>query len=191
MNKIEQGAELLLQGLAELGLDLSDPNFTDTPKRVAKAYQEIFSGLIDVDKQITNILQSSFPANNKCDEMIISVNNLIYSMCPHHLLPVEYLIDIAYIPSDKGYVLGISKLSRIAEILAKRPVLQETLTTDIGKAIERVNPRGVAVKVKGNHFCVRMRGVKKQSSIITSYTSGSFRNNPATRNEFFELTRGN
>jgi len=191
LNKIEQGAELLLQGLAELGLDLSDPNFTDTPKRVAKAYQEIFSGLIDVDKQITNILQSSFPANNKCDEMIISVNNLIYSMCPHHLLPVEYLIDIAYIPSDKGYVLGISKLSRIAEILAKRPVLQETLTTDIGKAIERVNPRGVAVKVKGNHFCVRMRGVKKQSSIITSYTSGSFRNNPATRNEFFELTRGN
>jgi GTP cyclohydrolase I len=188
-NRIEEGAALILKGLAEdYGLDLTDPNLTDTPKRIAKAYAEIFSGIFQTEKQIEEILKSKFPADN-CDEMILSGNNVVFSMCPHHVLPVEYTIDIAYIPSSDGFVLGISKLSRVAEILAKRLVLQEQLTIDIGKAIEKINPKGVAVKVKGEHFCVKMRGVKKQSFVVTSYTSGVFRNDPATRAEFFSLVK--
>lgn len=188
MSKIKDSIILLLEGLSEeYGLDIKDVNFKDTPDRVERAYAEIFSGIKDTRIQIRDILLSRFPSNG-VSEMIISKGNLVYSVCPHHLLPVRYVIDIAYIPGDE-WVLGISKLARIAEVLAKRPVLQETMTEDIGKVLdEGLETLGVGVKVEGKHFCVKMRGAKQHnSSVITSYTSGAFRDSYNTRMEFLKL----
>lgn len=187
MKKIEEGVRLILEALQqEFGLDLMNENFKDTPARVARAYTEIFSGLKDTQVQIDKVLSSKFPSEGY-DQMVISSGNKVFSMCPHHLLPVEYDIDLAYIPSKKGFVLGISKLSRIAQILARRPVLQEQLTKEIGESLGRVEPEGTMVRVKGIHYCMRMRGVRQLASTITSYNSGSFKDNVATREEFLSL----
>jgi GTP cyclohydrolase I len=189
MKSIEEGTTLILKGLnQELDLDLTDVNFKDTPKRVARAFWEIFSGLKDTEKQIDSILSSKFPGEGY-DQMIISKQNKAFSMCPHHLLPVEYDIDIGYIPSAEGFVLGISKLSRIALVLARRPVMQETFTKELGEALEKVKPLGVMIRVTGIHYCMRMRGAKQLASTITSYTSGVFRDKPVAREEFMLLIK--
>lgn len=186
---IEKGAHLILKGLSQdLGLDLSDVNFKDTPKRFARAFAEIFSGLKDTEAQVDSILSSKFPGEGY-DQMIISKGNKAFSMCPHHLLPVEYDIDIGYIPSTEGYVLGISKLSRLASVLSKRPLMQETFTKDLGEALEKVKPLGVMIRVTGIHFCMRMRGAKQMAATVTSYTSGVFRDNQASREEFTLLIK--
>lgn len=170
-----------------LGLDLSDPNLADTPARVAKAYKEIFSGMENTEEQIKKILSSRFPAED-FDEMITIRDHITYSMCPHHFLPVEYVCNVSYIPSVKeGFVLGASKLARLADVLAARPVLQETFTRDIGRYLnEVIKPIGVAVHVKGTHFCMKMRGVKSpNSSMVTTCTLGVYRTNHITKAEFF------
>jgi GTP cyclohydrolase IA len=182
---IENGVVLILQGLKRsFGLNLDDVNLKDTPKRVARAYAEIFSGIKDTDSQVDEILDSKFPGEGY-DEMVVCSGIKVYSMCPHHLLPVEYTVNLAYIPKES--VLGISKLSRLADILARRPVLQEILTRDIGKALERLGPLGVAVTVSGIHYCMKMRGIKKEGSVITSYVFGAFREDQKTKEEFFTI----
>lgn len=184
---IEKGVVLILKGLKKaFGLSIKDVNFKDTPKRVARAYSEIFSGIKDTDSQVEEILSSKFPSEGY-DEMVVCSGIKVYSMCPHHLLPVEYAVSLAYIPKDS--VLGVSKLARLAEILAKRPVLQELLTRDIGKSLERLNPLGVAVSVSGVHFCMKMRGVRKEGSIITNYVSGAFREDQKTKEEFLTVIK--
>ncbi|MBA7538785.1 GTP cyclohydrolase 1 [subsurface metagenome] len=186
-NYIEKGVHYILLGLAnDYGLDLTDVNFEGTPKRVARMYGEIFGGIKDTKQQIKNILDSSFPSTNK--EMIIAKNISVYSMCPHHFLPVSYSVDLGYIPN--GNVLGVSKLTRLVEILAKRPVLQETLTEEIANYLQKINTLGVMVIVKGQHYCMKMRGVKQQNStIITSAVRGVFDEDIKTRNEFMELVK--
>lgn len=187
-NEIKAGVEQIFIGLNRgLGLNLKDENFTDTPKRVAKAYFEIFGGVKDTDKQIEEILSSSFPSDGY-DQMIVCSGIRAYSMCPHHLLPVEYDVNVGYIPAEDGSVLGVSKLARIVEVLAKQPILQETLTKQIGESLERVRPGGVMVTVSGTHYCMRMRGVKMQAGgITTSYNSGAFRDDAKTREEFLQI----
>lgn len=166
-----------------LNLDMHDPNFLETPRRVAKAYKEIFAGLsLDADKELEKILKTTFPA--KYNEMVVAKNLQSWSMCPHHFLPVRLKVDLAYIPDEK--VLGLSKMPRIVNLLAAKPCLQEQLTTDIVKAIEDIlKPKGAIVRVSGEHLCMQMRGVKsRDSEVITTAFIGCFENE-TTKAEFF------
>jgi len=188
VDAVKLGMELILSGLKnKYGLEL-DENFTDTPDRVSRLYDEIFSGIKDTQKQISKILNSAFPTGY--DQMILLKDIEVFSMCPHHFLPVRYLISVAYIPSEGGRVLGISKLARLVEILAKRPVLQEQLTEDITKNLLSLNIKGAACVVKGVHYCMVMRGVKQSNAItITSSLKGAFLSKLEARQEFLELIR--
>lgn len=189
LSSIEKGFHFILKGLRdEFGLDLMDENFEGTPKRIARAYYEIFEGVRDTKKRIESILDSKFPAG-KYNQMIISSNIEVYSMCPHHFLPVVYHIDVGYIPASKGFVLGISKLSRLVEILARRPIIQEALTQEIGVYLNAVKPLGVMVIVRGEHYCMKMRGVKQSNAtMVTSYVSGAFLKDQKVRDEFTMLS---
>lgn len=186
---VQEATEMLLQGL---GLDLNDPNFKDTPARVMRSYRETCDGLVNLEHKLEQILKTSFPSDGY-NGMIVETGITIYSLCPHHLLPVSYSIDIGYIPSKNKEVLGASKLSRVADILGRRPVLQETFTLDILQCFEHVSPEGVAVIVSGSHQCMRCRGIRQKDSMLhTSLMTGSFKENQATREEFFHLVnRGN
>jgi GTP cyclohydrolase I len=180
--KVEKGMEIILQGLQEeFGLDINSEHFKDTPKRVMRSYAEIFRGLKDTPERIRKILSTAF--NSSLDEMVLIKDIEVFSTCPHHFLPVFYSVAVAYIPDGK--VLGLSKLPRIVELLAQRPVVQEDLTQEIAAALMSIKPKGVAVTVTGKHNCMRMRGVKQaKSSAITTVVLGAFRDNPTTRNEF-------
>ncbi len=184
---IEKGAIYILKGLEkEFGLNLKDDNFKDTPKRIARAYYEIFKG-INADAELKQIAETSFPSTY--DGMIIVSDIRCFSMCPHHFLPVEYKVDVGYIPNKK--TVGISKLSRIVEVLSKAPELQETFTQKISNILEKeLKPKGVIVQVKGRHLCMVMRGVKKVDSwTLTSSITGAFKKDNATREEFILLIR--
>lgn len=181
---IQKATEMLLDGL---GLDLNDPNFKDTPARVMRSYRETCDGLVNLENKLEQILKTSFPSDGY-NGMIVETGITVYSLCPHHLLPVSYSLDIGYIPSKNKEVLGASKLSRVADILGRRPVLQETFTLDILQCFEHVSPEGVAVIVSGRHQCMRCRGIRQKDSMLhTSLMTGSFRENQATREEFFHL----
>lgn len=179
---IEKGMHLILKGLRkEFGLKIKDQHFIDTPKRVARAYMEIFSGIKNTEEQVKEILATAFESD--MDQMIVAKDIHVFSMCPHHFLPVEYFISVAYIP--KGFILGLSKLARLAEILARRPVIQEQLCSEITEYLMMINPLGAAARVSGQHFCMRMRGVNKSEAIVvTTSVLGAFRDDPATREEF-------
>jgi GTP cyclohydrolase I len=191
MSKIVKAIELLLEGMSEeFGLDTNGANFIDTPNRVYRAYKEIFCGLLVTEDEIKKILSSAFPVDGY-DSMVVEPNIRTYSMCPHHLLPVEYNVTIAYLPNvEHGKYLGISKLARIAEIYGRMPLLQEEYTYKIANTInEGIKPDGVAIIVEGKHFCMRMRGVKKHSSVVTSVMLGSFRDSEHLKLELFELLK--
>ena len=180
---VAHGFEKILQALK---VNTMDENFMGTPNRLARTYVEIFEGLMpEAQDEIQNHLSTTFPCSY--DEMIIIKDIHCWSMCPHHFLPVEYVIHIGYIPNGK--VLGASKLPRLAILLAKRPVLQEQLTKDIVDHLQKVaNPKGVMVIISGKHLCMRMRGIKTdEASMVTSSVHGSFRDNLASREEFLNL----
>lgn len=183
---VERGTRQVLEGL---GCDLSDPNFSATPARVARAYREIFSGLYDVDRQIDEILTRTFPCEHQ--QMIVARNVEVFGVCPHHLLPVHYLVTVGYMPSEHGSVLGLSKLCRIAKLLAARPVLQEQVVNDIATALMRIpDCKGAGCIVHGEHLCMRMRGVNQADSVVvTSSLAGVFRDNAMVRSEFMTLYR--
>lgn len=187
LSDVERGMYYILKGLRdELGLDVTTEHFKDTPKRVARAYAEIFSGVQDTEQQVQSILSTSFSSD--LDDMMVVRDIEVFSMCPHHFLPVVYKIDIGYLPN--GQILGLSKLPRVAEILAKRPVVQEDLAIDIADALMSIQPKGVGVRIQGCHFCMGMRGVKKPgSSAITSAMRGAFLHDPSVRQEFISLCK--
>jgi GTP cyclohydrolase I len=172
--------------LIGLGVSLRDPNFKDTPARVARSYAEIFSGLYDTENKLKEIFKASFPSTYT--GMVIVDNIHCFSMCPHHLLPVEYFIKTGYIANKK--MLGLSKIPRVVELLAKRPELQETFTQDICDTLKSyLNPAGVMVVVHGSHNCLRMRGAKKEDAVmVTSSISGKF-TRPEVRAEFLSLIK--
>ena len=188
LGKVEFAAKLMLEGLSEeFGLDLSDPNFTETPARIMRAYKEIFAGIKDTDKQVQAILDKSFPSTY--DGIVLIKDVKTFSMCPHHFLPVEYSIDVGYIPSKQGRVIGISKLARLANILAKRPVLQEKFTDDITAALMSIpGVQGAGCIVRGRHLCMAMRGAKQEEAITkTSSLKGIFIDDNSARMELMEL----
>jgi GTP cyclohydrolase I len=168
--------------LTAIGEDPTREGLRDTPARVARMYAEVFSGL---EEDPAAVLSTTF--NQPHDEMIVVRDIPFYSMCEHHLMPFTGRADVAYIPRD--CVVGLSKLARLVDILSRRPQIQERLTCEIADNIEQVlDPRGVAVRIQAEHLCMTMRGIKKPGSIMmTTVTRGAFRDNPATRAEFFSL----
>ena len=124
--------------------------------------------------------------------MVILRDIPFYSMCEHHLLPFYGVVHIGYIPNEEGRIIGISKLARVVEIVAKRPQIQEKMTTEIADAImDGIKPDGVAVVIQAEHLCMIMRGIKKPgSNVITSAIRGIFKRKAASRAEFFSLIQG-
>jgi len=150
-------------------------------------YAELFVGLTKDPKED---LEIGFELGHR--EMVICKDIPFYSMCEHHLLPFYGVAHVGYIPSEEGRIVGISKLARVVETIARRPQVQERMTTEIADAIvEGIQPAGVAVVVQAEHMCMVMRGIKKPgSNVITSAIRGSFHSNPASRAEFFSLIQG-
>ena len=180
----EKAAKYILLGLNEMGFETDYDNFHDTPKRFARAYCEIFSGCKDTKKQVQQILSTSFPSQGS-ENMVVAKDIVCFSACPHHLLPVEYHVCVGYIPKKDGSVLGISKLARLVNVLAKRPALQETFTQEICDALDSVGSMGSIALVEGQHMCMRMRGAKATNTTITTTSvSGYFKDNPTTKQEF-------
>jgi GTP cyclohydrolase I len=166
--------------LISIGEDPDRDGLLDTPDRVARTYEEVFSGLgDDPDRH----LRVTFEADH--DEMVMVNDIPIYSMCEHHLLPWVGHAHVAYIPNEDGKVTGLSKLARLVEGYARRPQVQERLTTQVADAIEGVlAPRGVLVVVEAEHLCMSMRGVRKPGSrTVTSSVRGQFRDSAASRAE--------
>ena len=182
---ISEGFRQIMEG--GLGLDMSDPNFHETPDRVARAYVEMLYGLFESYK-VDDILRQAFPVGGY-DGIVLAGPFETYSMCPHHFLPVTYQMFVGYIPRLGGRYLGISKLVRVSEILAKRPVLQEQLGSDICDALSSLKPQGIAVVIKGLHLCMMCRGVRKNTPITTSCIKGCFDKEPAARQELFDLMK--
>lgn len=172
--------------LLTLGLDLNDDSLIGTPRRVSKMYvDEIFWGLDYTKFPKCTTVQNKM----KYDEMVLVRDINVQSNCEHHLVVIDGLCDIAYIPKDK--VLGLSKLNRIVEFFAKRPQIQERLTEQIYYALNYIlETDDIAVKMKATHFCVKSRGVQDTTSYtITSKIGGAFKNEPEARNEFLTLTK--
>ncbi len=160
------------QILHVLGMDLQDESLRDTPKRVAKMYvKEVFRGLNPENKPVMKL----FPNKYQYGQMLLEKNITIYSYCEHHLVPIVGKAHIAYIPEN--FVVGLSKLNRIAQYFAQRPQVQERLTIQIGnELVDSLKTRNVAVVIEADHMCVASRGVKDTySSTITSFYSGSFK----------------
>ncbi len=170
-----------------IGEDPNREGLVDTPKRVAEMYAELFIGLNVNPKEELAI---GYEEGHR--EMVIVRDIPFYSMCEHHLLPFYGTVHIGYIPDVTGRVVGISKLARVVDIIARRPQIQERMTTEIADAImDGLKPSGVAVVIQAEHLCMIMRGVKKPgSSIITSAIRGVFRSKPESRAEFFSLLQG-
>ena len=170
--------------LVAIGEDPSREGIKETPRRIAEMYAEVFSGMKEDPREVLSV---GFEEGH--NEMVILKDIPFYSMCEHHLLPFYGMVHIGYIP--KGRVVGASKLGRVVEILAKRPQLQERLTTQIADTIvEALQPQGVAVVIEAEHLCMTMRGIKKPgSNIVTSAMRGSFRTRAVTRAEFLSLIK--
>lgn len=184
---IREGVRSILRGL---GTDLSDPNFAETPDRVARFYAEVLAGAQDTDRQIDALLSATFPCNHS--QMIVARDVETWGICPHHLLPVRYNVTVGYVPDGKGSrVLGVSKLSRLVDILVKRPVLQEQIVNDITAALSRLpGCSGAGCVMQGEHGCMRVRGIKQQNAtILTSSLTGVLLDEPSARAEFMALMR--
>ncbi len=170
-----------------IGEDPKREGLAGTPQRVAEMYAELFAGLdMDPKKELT----VGFEEGHR--EMVILRDIPFYSMCEHHLLPFYGVVHIGYIPNATGRVVGGSKLARVVEIFAKRPQIQERMTSQIADAIVNgLKPDGVGVLVQAEHLCMIMRGIKKPgSTIVTSALRGTFRSKAETRAEFFALLQG-
>lgn len=177
----------IAQIIKAIGEDPSREGLVATPKRIAEMYSELFVGL---DQDPTAELAVGFEEGHR--EMVILKDIPFYSMCEHHLLPFYGVAHVGYVPNSKGRVVGASKLARVVEVLARRPQLQERLTTQIADTLmEGLHPDGVAVVLQAEHLCMTMRGIKKPgSNVVTSATRGLFRNRAATRAEFLSLVQG-
>ncbi|GAB4525333.1 MAG: GTP cyclohydrolase I FolE [Anaerolineae bacterium] len=166
--------------LRAVGEDINRQGLKDTPRRVAKAYDELLSGYrVDPAKLINNAI-----FDVEYDDMVIVRDIEFYSLCEHHMLPFLGKAHVAYIPNQK--VIGLSKIPRIVDMFARRLQVQERLTRQIADFIQEVlEPKGVAVVMEGVHMCSLMRGVKKhESSMTTSTMIGIFRDSDITRREF-------
>jgi GTP cyclohydrolase IA len=169
-----------------IGEDVEREGLVDTPKRVAKAYQELFSGYNN-DPQ--TVLGRTFEEVGGYDDMVLVKNISFHSHCEHHMVPIIGRAHVAYLPD--GRVLGLSKIARTVEIFANRLQTQENMTAQIAHTIDEVlQPRGVAVMIEAEHMCMAMRGIKKQGSTTTTTCfTGAFRNDTVEQSNFMTLLR--
>lgn len=182
LDKIEAGVRLILEGIGE---DINREGLAETPRRVAKMYEEIFAGFSD-DASVH--LSKTFRVDN--NEMIVEKDIILYSTCEHHLMPFYGKAHIAYVPNGK--VAGISKLARTVEVFAKRPQIQERLTGQIADAImKNLKPMGVMMAIEAEHMCMTMRGIKKPGTkTFTFACRGIFEEREDLKNTFFNIIRG-
>ena len=183
---IEEAAKHYGAYMTALGMDWkNDPNSSDTPMRVSKAFvNDLAQGCYDQPPKIT-----AFDNLDKYDGVVFQGNIDVKSFCSHHHLPFIGYAHVAYIPSTSGKVIGLSKLNRIVEYFARRPQVQENLTMQIHEYINEVceGNKGVAVMVSANNMCACVRGVRHNSTMMTSKMSGAFMDDPAARNEFYRF----
>jgi GTP cyclohydrolase IA len=182
-DKIIEGVTLIIEGIGE---DIAREGMRDTPKRVAAMYEEIFAGMGCDPNEVLKVV---FSENH--DEIVMVKDIPFYSVCEHHLMPFFGRAHVSYIPGKEGKITGISKLARVVDVLAKRPQVQERLTTQIANAlVEALDPQGVLVVIEAEHLCMSMRGVNKPGSLtVTSAVRGEFRRRPAARAEALSLIR--
>ncbi|MCD5353437.1 GTP cyclohydrolase I FolE [Kineosporia mesophila] len=169
--------------LLAIGENPDRDGLLETPARVARAYAEMFSGL---RQDPSDVLSTTFDLGH--EEMVLVRDIELYSCCEHHLVPFHGVAHVGYIPSSDGRITGLSKLARLVDLFAKRPQVQERLTTQIADAlVEHLKPRGVIVVLECEHLCMSMRGVRKPGSrTVTSAVRGQLRD-PATRAEAMSL----
>lgn len=183
--RVEAAVRELLIGVGE---DPDREGLRDTPARVARYYAEQFAGL---GRDPCEILRTAFDEGH--DEMVLVKDIEIWSLCEHHLVPFFGEAHVGYIPNAKGEITGLSKLARVVDLYAKRPQVQERLTTQIADALEKVlTPRGVIVVIQAEHLCMTMRGVRKPGAkTVTSAVRGAFRDSVSTRAEAMSLLLAN
>ncbi|WP_338811579.1 GTP cyclohydrolase I FolE [Dermacoccus nishinomiyaensis] len=172
--------------LLAVGENPDREGLAETPARVARAYAEIFAGL---RQNPEDVLVKTFDVDH--EELILVRDIEVYSTCEHHLVPFHGVAHVGYIPSTSGRVTGLSKLARLVDVFAKRPQVQERLTTQIADAlVEHLDAQGVIVVIEAEHLCMSMRGIRKPGArTITSAVRGQLRN-PATRAEAMSLVMG-
>lgn len=181
LEKIAAGVRLILEGIGE---DLQRDGIRATPQRVAELYEEVCGGLHEQPEAELKVI----PAETE-DELVLVKDIAFSSLCEHHLVPFTGVVHIAYIPQD-GRIIGLSKLARIADIYARRPQVQERLTTQIAELLYSgpLQPKGVLVVMEATHLCMVIRGIKKHgSTTITSAMRGVFREDESTRSEAMAL----
>ncbi len=180
---LERIRAAVVEILEAIGEDSQRDGLQRTPERVAKMYAEVFAGLREDPE---HHLEVQFEAGH--DEMVLVKDIAFYSMCEHHLLPFVGKAHVAYVPGEQGKITGLSKLARLVEAYARRPQVQERLTSQVAdKLMEALNPRGALVVIEAEHQCMSMRGVQKPGSLtLTSAVRGIFLSD-ATRAEAFQL----
>ena len=170
-----------------IGEDPDRDGLQDTPARVARAYKEMFSGLYERPEEV---LATPFDLNH--NELVIVKNIDIFSVCEHHLLPFVGKASVGYIPNNNGQITGLSKLARLIDVYAKRPQVQERLTSQVADALMRIlKPQGVIVVIECEHFCMSMRGVTKPGSKTTTSVVRGNLQDPALRHEALTLISHN
>ncbi|SOC20107.1 GTP cyclohydrolase I [Ureibacillus xyleni] len=176
LNKIEEAVKMILEAVGE---DVDREGLLDTPSRVAKMYEEMFSGLNEDPREFFSTV-----FNENHDELVLVKDIPFYSMCEHHLVPFYGKAHIAYLPKE-GKVAGLSKLGRCLESVARRPQLQERITATVADSImEMLDPYGVYVVVEAEHMCMTMRGLKKPGSkTVTSAARGIYETEDVLRRE--------
>jgi GTP cyclohydrolase I len=184
--KLQDAANLLVEHLQMKYQDWDGvKQFKDTPRRLIQMYEEFCWPPQKIAKEL-EVLFRQF--EDGYDEMLVTSPISVWTLCPHHLLPCEFHVIIGYVPSK--YVLGLSKFVRIAEVVGRRPIMQEQYSRELASILyERLKPKGVAVFVVGNHGCMMARGVKQKVDITTSTLKGVFMDKPESRNEFYAIAR--
>jgi GTP cyclohydrolase I len=179
----EEAVRVLLRWTGD---DPAREGLLDTPKRVAKSYQELFAGY---EQSPEDVLGRTFEEVSGYDDIVLMRDIPFFSHCEHHMLPIIGKASVAYLPN--GRVLGLSKIARVVEIFGRRLQTQENLTAQIAQAIDAtLKPRGVAILIEAEHMCMEMRGVEKQGSrTLTTTFTGEFKDNAAEQARFFTLAR--
>ena len=179
--RVEAAIRELLHAIGE---DPDRDGLRDTPARVARAYREMFAGLYTDPESVLNTM---FDEDH--DEMVIVKEIPLYSTCEHHLVSFHGVAHVGYIPGKDGRVTGLSKIARLVDLYAKRPQVQERLTSQIADALmNKLDPRGVIVVVEAEHLCMAMRGVRKPGAVTTtSAVRGQFKTSAASRAEALDL----
>jgi GTP cyclohydrolase I len=181
-DRIRKAVREILQAVGE---DPDREGLVETPDRVARMYAEVFQGLhLDPREHLGKLFTQEY------DEMVVLPNIRFESFCEHHLLPFTGKAHVAYLP--RGRVIGLSKIPRVVDTLARRPQVQERLTVEVAELLMReLDARGVGVVLEAEHTCMSIRGVRKADSLcVTSAMLGAFRDQPATRAEFLSLIHG-